>query len=153
MTRWSIGVNGYFGVATIYHETGPWWSFLVPDVVSWILSLVPAWRLPDVWMRRRIERDGSSYSWGEWYGNTLAVVTASWINAVYQWGSSKQRHVCLSLPMRDAMEAFAQDTPLWWWEEWERGTEQWKRHGAPDASRARVYRRVDECPLKAGAQS
>lgn len=147
MERWSVGVNGYFGHATIYRERGPWWAFALEAMAYRLLCWTPGWRVPFIGRipitREWIDGTKENTTIGDWYGDTLCC----WATCAYNeyqtiwWNRYIRRHI--DVPLADIIAAWGDEAPRFWREQWDEGTESWKRHGPPDASRGKVFRTHD----------
>lgn len=142
MERWSVAVNGYFGKASVYRDSGPWWTFAVMDVAEFLCDKAPDIRIPLVG-RIKIVRDGEVYTIAEYYGDTLAFWAHMLHNSVFQWAAKKQKVSWGSVPLKDLIVGFGGDAPSYWKEAWDRGTEQWAEDGPPNPEFGRVFRTAD----------
>lgn len=104
--RWSVSVNGYYGVARIQKDRGwAWWFFL-----EWMADHVCHffYWLPGHW----------------WICSTLHSPITSWCYKHYT-------NVGVDIPLGDIIIAWKSEAPAWWTQEWERGTDMWKEYGEP----------------------
>lgn len=143
MERWHVGVNGYFGSASIYRQSGPWWSFVIERVMwqaSHALHTLIGWiPLPGLLTKRQIVDDGETYTWGEWHGTKLGQLFWLVETPIFDWCVQHRRVVHILLSFQQVRDAFGDEAPAHWAEDWDEGTKMWQ-NAPPDPARGTVYR-------------
>jgi hypothetical protein len=119
MERWSIGLNGYYGVAHVYKEVGPWWVFVLQSLADGLCIVVDVATF-NTWI--------GSYFCGYVHGPML--------NFPQRW---LQSEASFFIPMKLAMKQMKQ-IPKFWADQWDIGTEMWKEYGPPQSDQGEVMR-------------
>jgi hypothetical protein len=131
MERWGIGVNGYYGNATISRDTGPAWTFWLMDLTERFHGLYCRIPLPKFVQNWKIKDGSGEYTVEEYYGETLCGLFAVVESKVYSFCSKRQKSASIDVDMRAAAKAFHDgQPPNWWQKSWDIGTELWLEHEA-----------------------
>lgn len=140
MSRFNVGVNGYYGFATIYQEFGPWWALRLRRLA--LVLWLPDWTVPLIGSIR-IRRDGERVTVAAYYGDSLSDFACFLVNKIFALTQRYVRERSIDVPLAGLIAAYGSDAPAYWREEWKRGTKLWKLQGPPDAGVRTVMRTAD----------
>lgn len=126
MERWGIGVNGYYGNATISRDTGPAWTFWLMDLAERFHGLHCRIPLPKFVQNWKVKDGDEECTVKDYYGETMCGVFAILESNVYNFCHKRQRCTSISVDMREAARAFFDGKPPQFWvNSWNNGTEAW----------------------------
>lgn len=124
MEKWSVSVNGYYGVARISVNKGRWWFFAIDFLSDHICSL---------------------FRWAPGYEYLCVYVHGP----ITQWCFNHYEERGADVPLGTVINGWGKDAPGWWREEWDRGTAMWKEFGPPNTANGGVLFRTNHPHIQA----
>lgn len=70
MRDWNVGINDYYKTASLILDEGPWYAFVLSDLIMMICSKIPSVPLPfGSLIKIRDKEDDKTYTINEYYGD------------------------------------------------------------------------------------
>lgn len=148
MERWGVGVNGYYGKASIYRDRGSWWTFALEWLVDNTVYRLPEWEVPfigriPVWDKY----DGEWTTIRDYYGVCLSCIVSLLVGLpILNWLHTKRVHRSINVSLEKLIRNWGDEAPAFWAEQFDEGTETWKEDGPPDPKHGTVYRDGTDYP-------